>query len=601
MKILRAGGIGKKGLSPSRRPSRCGRMTDASDPAYREWAQVTLPPRLDAVPEAIEPLRRYLATRGASDDEIDAVRLAITEALTNAVRHSGVAARGDRVHLNWSWHEEWLDVRISEPGQFDPPPDWTDLPDDPLAESGRGGFLIRTLMDDAVHQNGRGFHTLCLRKRLRRPSRPAKPPPDLERTLADMTEDLSFSYEALSALFRLAEALATSEDFEAFAQHALDLRQLTDADAIEIRLTDDSGRLALVASAGQLASDEPIAADSAALYAEAFRTGLERAIENRAALPASDLLHADAGCAFVYPIGFHERHWGVCAITRQRSGPFFTAGQLSIARTMADFLGIARANVEIQRQRQAQLQAQREVEIAAHIQESLLPKEFPVRDDWRIHGRCVNARDVGGDFFDVMETPEGILLVIADVMGKGVPAALLALVMRTAVRSHPGLASHPGRLLTTINAQLTPDLDRVGMFITAQMVYLERGGARFSYASAGHCPMLLLSPDDTEPAVLARGGTPLGVVDTEEYEEYSRTVARGQRLLMLTDGITETANARAQMLGVEAAGRMAMRFAAQPLATASSNLLSAVHGFGNARAATDDRTIMMVEALIGHS
>ncbi len=144
---------------------------------------------------------------------------------------------------------------------------------------------------------------------------------------------------------------------------------------------------------------------------------------------------------------FQSRQLGVCVIARRTYDAFFTAGQIALARTTAEFLGIACANAELQAQRLAQLRVERELEIAAQIQQSLVPKEFPVRPDWRIHGLCVNAQEAGGDFFDVPEVPGGVLLVIADVMGKGVSAALLAVVLRTAVRAHAPLAANPGELL----------------------------------------------------------------------------------------------------------------------------------------------------------
>lgn len=555
----------------------------------REWTQIAIPSRVDAVPPAVDALQQHLAARGAANEALDAIRLAVTEAITNAVAHG----QGAHVRLDWSWHGDWLDVKVSEPGHFEAPPDWDQLPADDLQESGRGGFLIAQLMDGATHTNRDGVHTVHLRKRLGAAQTGAATIDELDRTLAAMTEDLGASYEVLSALFRLAEALATSEDLAAFAARALQLRQLVDADAMLIRLSNEGNGLQTLAGAGSLDAPPLLPPDAAALEAEVFRSGTERTIDDRTRLPPGDPLRGEAGSAFVCPIDFQGRKLGVCAIVRNRPGAFFTAGQLSLARTLNEFLGIACASAELEAQRRAELQARRELEIAAQIQQSLLPTRFPDRGRWRLHGHCVNAQEVGGDFFDVIEVPGGILLVIADVMGKGVPAALYALVLRTAIRSRLDLAADPGRLLTAINAQIAPDLEPHGMFITAQAVFL--ADHRIDYANAGHCPLLLLA-HERGLRVLEEGGMPLGVAGREEFASHRVDFERGQVLLMLTDGLLETTNPQGAMLGLGGLALIAGTLTGQTAPDLCRNLLAAVDAFGGGRAAEDDRTLLVVEA-----
>lgn len=576
-------------------------MSEAATFDYEEWMQVAFQPDVSLIPRAVDRLRNSLASQGAPVDTIDGLRLAVTEALTNAVVHGDCPPGTPEVRLRWAWDDAGLAIEISEPGYFAPPPTWADLPEDPLCESGRGGFLITQEFDEWAHLNAAGRHTLRLRKRLGPPRFPATVAAELEQTLAAMTEDLSASYETLSALFKLAEALATTQDLGAFVEHALHLRALTEADACHVRLRDAEGRLALLGARGS-GVDAPasIPLESDAIEAQVFRAGLERTFDERTLFAADDPLRGVRGVGFVCPVHFQSRQLGVCVLVRHRAGDYFTAAQLSLARTTAEFLGIACANAEFQAQRMAQLRAQRELEIAAQIQRSLVPTEFPRRRDWRVHGVCENAEEAGGDFFDVLEVEDGLLLVIADVMGKGMPAALLAVVLRTAVRAHAAHAATPDQLLDSVSTQIAADLDRLGMFITAQAVFLPAQRPEIVYANAGHCPIAVLGSDPaagSDLRVLDEGGLPLGVSQTERYVAARATLRPGERLLLITDGFLEAVDSRGRQLGLDGLCQLARGLAQHDLAAACAELLAQVKQRDSGRSLVDDRTLLAVEFL----
>ena len=151
---------------------------------------------------------------------------------------------------------------------------------------------------------------------------------------------------------------------------------------------------------------------------------------------------------------------------------------------------------------------------------------------------------------------DGVLLVIADVMGKGMPAALLATILRTAIRAHASLAKDPGRLLTVVNRQLDADLNNLGMFITAQLAFLSNRTDEVVFASAGHCPLLKLSAGDTHASQRIEGGIPLGVLDEVEYESMHERVAAGDRLILLTDGVYEVQSPSGEILWLDPLARM---------------------------------------------
>ncbi|MBI3191688.1 MAG: SpoIIE family protein phosphatase [Pedosphaera parvula] len=123
-----------------------------------------------------------------------------------------------------------------------------------------------------------------------------------------------------------------------------------------------------------------------------------------------------------------------------------------MVRTFADFLAIQIATARMQEEQMNLRLVMHELSIARNIQRALLPKTLPQPPRFGLAGFCESAREVGGDFYDVVElTSDSLLLVIADVMGKGIPAAMFAATLRTLVRSMSRQAPHPGRLLAQMN------------------------------------------------------------------------------------------------------------------------------------------------------
>lgn len=587
----------RNGCGPATSSAGCSPMANVEQIIFEEWAQTELAPDLDLIAPAVDRLCRVLRERNAPRDGIEDIRYAVTEALANAVKHGHAVPHKRDVRMRWAWKDEWLEIQVSEPGSFTPPPGWTELPEDPLVESGRGGFLMTHHTDELDHANALGRHTLRLRKRLGVAPLASTSTVELEQTLGAMTEDLSACYETLAALFRLAEALATMADLPAFAAAALKLRPLIEADTMHVRFVEPPGQLVLLGAWAE-GCEFPCALDSRGpcVEAEVFRSGLERTTDGDTAFAADDPLRL-LGAAFVCPVYFQSRQLGVCVLGRRSSGARFTAAQLSLARSIAEFLGIAHTNAELQSQRAAQLRTQRELEIAAQIQQSLLPTEFPLRRDWSVHGRCANALEAGGDFFDVVEVSGGVVLVIADVMGKGISAALIAVVLRTAVRAHIALAQTPGALLSRVSVQIAADLARLGIFITAQAVFLEADSPRISYASAGHCAMIALASGGAASRVMEEGGLPLGVSQAENYTTHEEFLEPSERLILLTDGFLEAPDELGQELGVEGFVAAARDLHARDPKEACAELLRFVYRRDAGRLQTDDRTVVVAQRL----
>jgi len=189
-----------------------------------------------------------------------------------------------------------------------------------------------------------------------------------------------------------------------------------------------------------------------------------------------------------------------------------------------------------------------ELEIAQHIQHLLLPRKLPQLGGFGLAGGWHSAREVGGDFYDALAlSGQSLLLMIADVMGKGVPAALFATTMRGALRGLAARSDDPAQLLSGLNRLLYPELSTVNMFITALVARVDLRTRQVTAASAGHCPPLFLTPGRRTVAALAAQGVPLGVLPDTEYRHETAVMGKPAALLLHTDGLTDTRNPAGKM------------------------------------------------------
>jgi serine phosphatase RsbU (regulator of sigma subunit) len=237
-----------------------------------------------------------------------------------------------------------------------------------------------------------------------------------------------------------------------------------------------------------------------------------------------------------------------------------------------------------------------ELAIARAIQQSLLPKDFPQLPGFGLAAFCQSARHIGGDFYDVLPTGKAsALLVIADVMGKGVPAALFAASLRILVRSFVEFNSRPSDLLKRINRQMFEELSNVDMFITAQVVLLDTERRLIQVASAGHCPLLVAGGlQDTQ--MIAPDGLPLGIEPFAEYAEQTALLPAGACALLYTDGLTEACNPSGNVFGQERLNSWLAQNAGLNLSAAQlkEQFLADFRRFQADTASRDDLTLLLL-------
>lgn len=195
------------------------------------------------------------------------------------------------------------------------------------------------------------------------------------------------------------------------------------------------------------------------------------------------------------------------------------------------------------RERRARVARERhldgEVRAAAQIQAALIPDAPVLRNGWRLETGFLPASQVGGDCFDLFPGPAGtLILVLADVSGKGVGAALLAGMAQAAMRAAFLRGDDPAAALAATNAVLFDPLGRAGRFLTAFVAQLDQETGSVLYADAGHGHAVLLSGAGHEVELPVRG-QPLGLLPDVAYEHGSVTLAPGDRLAVYSDGLVE--------------------------------------------------------------
>jgi len=258
---------------------------------------------------------------------------------------------------------------------------------------------------------------------------------------------------------------------------------------------------------------------------------------------------------------------------------------------------IAEANRELEA---ANRKMKRELALAGAVQTSFMPRELPDLPGWQLAITLSPAGETSGDFYDVQLLPGGRLgLLIADVVGKGVGAALYMALSWTLFRTYAG--QHPGqphRVLDAVNRRLLMET-RSNQFVTVFYGVLDPDMGRLDYSNAGHCPPYLArgspgSPGSPGIQELAGRGVPLGMFAREAWPVQTVQIDPGDVLVLYTDGITEARNDRGAFFGEE---RLLGTLSAHPRDEArriERAIMGAVDAFMDGSVRSDDITLAVV-------
>ncbi|WP_146619899.1 PP2C family protein-serine/threonine phosphatase [Acuticoccus sediminis] len=237
---------------------------------------------------------------------------------------------------------------------------------------------------------------------------------------------------------------------------------------------------------------------------------------------------------------------------------------------------------------------EQELEIARELQLSFLPKPLPPHPEFTVDGFMETAKEVGGDFFDYFMIDDRHLgVVVADVSGKGVAAALFMAITRTLIKATAMMAVSPAQTLKEVNDFLATDNDQM-MFVTLFHGVIDLETLEMRYANAGHNPPLLVDQASGEVVELPSARDPaLAVVEGIDFTELSARLKPGTRLFMFTDGVTEAFNPGEEAFG-DARLQRVVREAGVPGTDLNQVVRDAVLAFENGAERADDLTCVTV-------
>ena len=204
---------------------------------------------------------------------------------------------------------------------------------------------------------------------------------------------------------------------------------------------------------------------------------------------------------------------------------------------------------EASRQRLAAIE--NELGIASTMQQSILPTQFPESPDYEICGNMTPAREVGGDFFDILNLEDGSVgLAVADVSGKGVPAALFMMVSRTLLKGTAIGVQEPARVLAEVNQMLYEDNEAM-MFVTVIYGVYNPKTRELTYANGGHCLPVLIHADGSKTVFPTTDGIALGILPGAEFEQRTIVCQPGDTVVFYSDGVTEAFNSEDEEFGMD--------------------------------------------------
>lgn len=241
-----------------------------------------------------------------------------------------------------------------------------------------------------------------------------------------------------------------------------------------------------------------------------------------------------------------------------------------------------------------------ELFLASKIHRALLPQSVEKIEGYDIKAMSLSARTVGGDYYDFLPGKGNLArIIIADAMGKGIPAGLIMSNLQGALRVLSEEIESPSKLLASLNRWLCHNV-QVTNFISLACVSLNSGlsmESRITYSNAGHCPPILLRNNGDIESLEPTGGV-IGVHEDFAYEEHDLTISPGDLLLLYTDGVTEAVNKSGDMFGEDRLLKFLKDESADSVEAVLDGLLNTIRAFCGGEDLSDDLTVVAIRKTI---
>ncbi len=299
------------------------------------------------------------------------------------------------------------------------------------------------------------------------------------------------------------------------------------------------------------------------------------------------------------PLNSNQKSLGHLVLLKQEPNGFDN-DKKEIIRTFAKQASISIENFRLLEQTIESERYKSELHIAQRIQESLLPKKLNLNPQYEIVAYSSSAYEVGGDYYDVYYIAQKLVILIADVSGKGTNAAFHMAQMKGIFQVLAQMNLTAGDFFDYANTALANCLEK-SSFITATLVTIDTETHQVEIARAGHCPTLYYTQSDQKARYLSEGGMGLGIVRKQKYSNFmsKETFVYGKNHLMAlyTDGISDARNEFGEDFGEERLKRLVETYAYLPLSELLDTIKNSVQDFQHGTRAFDDHSVLLIRRI----
>lgn len=407
--------------------------------------------------------------------------------------------------------------------------------------------------------------------------------------------------EELTTIYRVATELSGKRDL----QELLDLitrtvSEVMNLKAATLRLLDADRRELRIKSVANLSADYlrkgPVLLsasqiDQAAIEGEAVY--IEDVTTDPRILYPAQMKEEGLVSALVVGLIYRDRPVGVLHVYTGMQWDF-SAYEVSLLRALASQAAAAIVNTELLIEQRESERTQQQIEVARDVQRRMIPSQPPQILGYDLAGLYTPAFDLGGDFYDLIELPDGRLgIVIADVVGKGVAASLMMASVRSSMRAYAFQYRDISEMMRHVNRAMCRDT-LPSEFVTAFYAELDPGTRRIRYCNAGHNPPLFLRRDG-QFEDLEVGGTILGAFDDANYDVGSVQLEVGDLLLLYTDGLVDSMNFAEERYEMDRVRANVKAFADLPARQILGNIRWEVRKFTGLTPRVDDLTMVVLK------
>jgi sigma-B regulation protein RsbU (phosphoserine phosphatase) len=522
--------------------------------------------------------------------------LALVEAFNNAVFHAHKSRKDLWITIRFQISEKDLKIDVIDRGKGFKFPKY-DLPD-VGSTHGRGLFLIRSIMDDVSYKKRKNGNVLRMvyvfpeeeMKKSKGISEREVPESEAIEVLHDISRAIvvagSLEEVCKAILARAAKALRVEKASIMKFDPTDDLLKIVAAKGIPLKVVGDARVKVGEGISGKVfKSMKPLLVEDIKTESYALRN---KRYKSRSLISAP---------VTAFPMKIGGSPVGVFNMTDRKDGKPFTKRDLRlltiIANQTASYLHI----YDLAGRLQTAERMRRELEIARGIQGNLLPKKVPNMPGLDAAGSCLMAEKVGGDYFDFLAggwAPPAI--VIADVSGHDVGAAILMAAFRSALKSETAIPLlPPAVIMRRLNNMLFEDLVKAEQFISVCYVQYQNSTKTLRYTNAGHNPPLSFDSKNKKFSLLKTDDPLIGVVKSEHFHEKSCKLNKGAVVVMYTDGVVETANSKGVRFGYNRFKKVIRDNGKKSAKILVREITNAVKDFAGEAGIKDDVTVVVLK------